>query len=320
MIVDMGMLSSRILKRQVGRLPLLHRATSRRRNSLAAIWLAFAASAAVAPVNGQVMQTAPRRGAEQANRWMPLDAVTLPTSDARRVAMLDRIRDEIAKRRSTMAPREIDRVLTAMNQIARDMFVGKQARLSAYLPVSLDIGYEQTISDAYIVAVMTAAAKLPNGANVLDIGTGSGYQAAVLSKLAKKVTSIEIVPQLARKAKKRLHHLGYDNVSVMTGDGYLGWPPSAPFDAIIVAAGGRSVPTPLIDQLKIGGRLIIPIGSTAADEQLYMLTKVADGTIVTCSMGRAIFVPMTGQAGQAAGPKPGSDNRSVPSCYDGDVT
>jgi protein-L-isoaspartate(D-aspartate) O-methyltransferase len=248
-----------------------------------------AAASILAPLAGSQL------GTEQANRWMPLDAMTLPTQAARRTFMLDRIKREVLKRRSSLKVAELDRVLAAMNHIAREKFVDKRARHDAYLPTSLAIGYGQTITDAYIVAVMTVAAKLPPDANVLDIGTGSGYQAAVLANLARHVTSVEIVPQLSHQATRRLRHLGYRNVDVKTGDGFLGWPSAAPFDAIIVAAGGRVVPPTLIDQLKIGGRLILPVGPTEREEQLLVVTRISDRAITTCSLGLATFVPMTGQ-------------------------
>ncbi|MBV8237786.1 MAG: protein-L-isoaspartate(D-aspartate) O-methyltransferase, partial [Sphingomonas sp.] len=175
---------------------------------------------------------------------------------------------------------ELARVLAAMAAVPRDAFVPAALRKQAFADRSLEIGDGQTISAPSVVAVMTAAAQLPAHANVLDVGTGSGYQAAVLARLADRVASVEIVPDLAAAARERLVRLGYANVEVRAGDGYAGWPERAPFDAIIVAAGSDKVPAPLLDQLKVGGRLVMPVGATWASEQLLVVTKTAPGQSV----------------------------------------
>jgi protein-L-isoaspartate(D-aspartate) O-methyltransferase len=251
---------------------------------------------------------------------MPMEAVTLPTEAARRTFMLDRIKREIVIRRSSLKLPELDRVLAVMNVIPREMFVDKRVKRIAYLPTSIDIGYGQTISDAYIVALMTVAAKLPPEANVLDIGTGSGYQAAVLAKLARHVTSIEIVPQLSRQASRRLRNLGYRNLDVKTGDGFLGWPSAAKFDAIIVAAGGRTIPPALMDQLKVGGHLVLPIGPTELKEELLVLTRISQTEFATCSLGPAIFVPMIGQTNAAREKNGETFATATPMCFGRAVT
>lgn len=183
--------------------------------------------------------------------------------------------DYAAKRKrmvdSQLIARDIDdpRVLEAMSTVPRHLFVPAKYRASAYSDHPLPIGYEQTISQPYIVALMTQVLA-PNSEDIaLEIGTGSGYQAAVLSGLVKQVYSIEIVPELAESAAVRLAKLGYDNVEVKAGDGYLGWPEHAPFDCIIVTAAPPEVPQALLDQLKVGGRLVVPEGSYLQELRLY---------------------------------------------------
>jgi len=167
--------------------------------------------------------------------------------------------------------------------------------------------------------VITAQLKLPPNADVLDIGTGSGYQAAVLSPLAGQVSSIEIVEPLALEAAKRLRHLGYRNIDVRAGDGFAGWPERAPFDDIVVAAGAASIPQPLLDQLKPGGRLVMPIGPTSPQEQLLVITKEADGSLTRCTLGLTQFVPFTGR-GKRPPNLPDPTGRTVPGCFEVDVT
>lgn len=204
--------------------------------------------------------------------------------------------------------------LSAVAQIPRELFVPKEERALAYQDTPLPIGYSQTISDAYIVTVMTAALDLPPRANVLEIGTGSGYQAAVLSKLSSTVHSIEIVAPLAERAAKLLASLGMTNVTVRAGDGFQGWREAAPFDAIIVTAGAADIPPPLVAQLKPGGTLIMPIGPDWPSEQLLVVRKAADGKLSRCSMGPAIFVPLTGRGERPQNLK-GLYDRSVPDCF-----
>ena len=185
------------------------------------------------------------------------------------------------------------RLLDAMRRVPRDRFVPADLRARAHEDRPLPIGYQQTISQPYIVAYMTQALRLPPEAKVLEVGTGSGYQAAVLAELAATVYTIEIIPQLATRARAVLDELEYDNVQVRQGDGYAGWPEEAPFDAIIVTAAPDHVPQPLVDQLALGGQLIIPIGQ--GRQALTILTRAEDGVEHETTLP-VVFVPMTGQA------------------------
>ena len=189
------------------------------------------------------------------------------------------------------------RVLRAMRRVPRHLFVPESARARAYEDGPLPIGEGQTISQPYIVAFMTEALEVGPDDRVLDVGTGSGYQAAVLAEIVKEVFSIEILDRLAADATRRLADLGYRNVTVRAGDGWFGWPDKAPFDAILVAAAPEEVPPALIDQLKPGGRLVIPIGGTGlADAQnLLRITRTADGSRREMLLP-VRFVPMTGEA------------------------
>jgi len=182
-------------------------------------------------------------------------------------------------------------VLKAMDQVPRHLFVPPDSVDLAYANQPLPIGFDQTISQPVVVAYMTEALKLKPTDKALEIGTGSGYQAAVLSLLAKQVFSIEIVKPLGEAAKKRLADLGYRNVAVRIGDGYLGWPEKAPFDAIVVTAAAKQVPQPLIEQLALGGRLVMPVGE--ADQRLLRITKTKSGLNREMLMP-VVFVPMTG--------------------------
>ncbi len=166
-------------------------------------------------------------------------------------------------------------VLNAMMKVKRHLFVPQELRSSAYEDHPLSIGYDQTISQPFIVGSMTAALKLDPKDKVLEIGTGSGYQAAVLAEMVKEVYSIEIVKELAESARQRLKELGYKNIHVRHGDGFKGWPQQAPFDAIIVTAAPKEIPDALTAQLKTGGRMVIPVGSFSQD--LYLITKTKEG-------------------------------------------
>lgn len=183
------------------------------------------------------------------------------------------------------------RVLAAIENVPRHAFVPPAQQRSAYRNRPLAIGDGQTISQPYIVALMTDLLALEPDAKVLEIGTGSGYQAAVLGELAGDVYSIEIVEKLGLKAAKTLARLGYDNVHTKIGDGYQGWPEEAPFDAIIVTAAPDHVPPALIEQLKPGGRLVIPVGSLA--QELMVITKKADGSTTRKDIVPVQFVPLT---------------------------
>ncbi|OIO90327.1 MAG: protein-L-isoaspartate O-methyltransferase [Armatimonadetes bacterium CG2_30_59_28] len=191
-----------------------------------------------------------------------------------------------------------ERVLKAMEDVPRHKFVPAGHQPFAYNDDSLPIGERQTISPPYIVAFMTEQLQPLPDDRVLEIGTGSGYQAAVLSRLVKEVHTIEIVEPLAVSAAKRLREMGYDNVQVKAGDGYQGWKEHAPFDAIIVTCAPSEVPQPLVDQLKEGGRMIIPVGERYI-QTLYLLKKL-DGKIEKHSTIPVYFVPMTGQAEEKA--------------------
>jgi protein-L-isoaspartate(D-aspartate) O-methyltransferase len=192
-----------------------------------------------------------------------------------------------------LRPRGIDdpRVLRAMAKVPREKFVAPELAASAYDDRPLPIGFDQTISQPFIVAFMTQALKPKPTDRVLEIGTGSGYQAAVLGELVAQVYSIEIVRPLAQRAAVVLNALGYKNVLVKAGDGYKGWPEHAPFDAIIVTAAPDHIPQPLVDQLKEGGRMIIPVGKTSAQE-LYLLEK-RRGAIKQTAVIPVKFVPLT---------------------------
>jgi len=184
-------------------------------------------------------------------------------------------------------------VLRAMRKVPRHLFVPEAYRSRAYSDMPLPIGEGKTISQPYIVAYMTEALKLQPTDRVLEIGTGSGYQAAVLAECAKEVYSIEILPELAQQARDVLDVLGYSNVHIKIGDGYLGWPEKAPFNAIILTAAPPTLPPPLLDQLAEGGRLIAPIGTDF--QQLILLKKTKEG-FQKQSLLPVRFVPMTGRA------------------------
>jgi len=183
------------------------------------------------------------------------------------------------------------RVLRAMRTVPREKFVPKELRNSAYDDRPLPIGYGQTISQPFIVALMTEQLQLKPSQRVLEIGTGSGYQAAVLSALVAEVYTIEIVRPLAERSEAVLRELGYKNVQVKAGDGYKGWPEHAPFDAIIVTAAPDHVPRPLVEQLKEGGRMVIPVGKNSSQE-LYLLEK-REGQVRQTAVIPVKFVPLT---------------------------
>ena len=183
-------------------------------------------------------------------------------------------------------------MLYALLNVPRHLFVPEDLKAFAYNDNPLPIGNGQTISQPYIVAYMTQALRLKNDDRILEIGTGSGYQAAVLSKIVDTVYTIEIIEDLAKAAEKRLVNLGYTNVVVRRGDGYNGWPNKAPFDAIMVTAGAESIPQPLIDQLKVGGRMIIPVGPHNQVRQLVLVTK-RKNKVIKRNVMAVRFVPFT---------------------------
>ena len=186
------------------------------------------------------------------------------------------------------------KVLEAMGKIPRHLFVDESFKEKAYADHPLPIGEGQTISQPYVVALMTEALRLRPEYRVLEIGTGSGYQAAVLADIVKEVYTIEIRKPLAESASKRLQELGYKNIQVKYADGYFGWEEVAPFDAIIVTAASNHIPPPLLKQLKEGGRLIIPVGSTTFHQTLTLITK-EKGDLQVEQLGGVLFVPLIGE-------------------------
>jgi len=182
--------------------------------------------------------------------------------------------------------------LKAMRKVERHLFVPDQNRSQAYNDSPLPIGHGQTISQPYIVAYMTQLLNVSQGDKVLEIGTGSGYQAAILGEIAKEVFTIEIVEALGEQAKRRLKALGYDNVTVIVGDGYSGFQKEAPFDAIMVTAAAGDIPSPLIEQLKDGGKLVMPVGPPEAVQMLVLIEK-KKGKIVRKNLTPVRFVPFT---------------------------
>jgi len=196
-------------------------------------------------------------------------------------------------------------VLKAMRIVPRHAFVRQNEQRVAYIDSPLPIGYDQTISQPYIVAFMTEALQLDPNSKVLEIGTGSGYQAAVCAEIAKEVYTIEIVKELAAISIKRLKELGYPNVFAKAGDGFFGWPEHAPFDAIIGTAAAGRVPEPLIEQLKPGGRMILPVGGPRDFQYLVLMTKDDKGNLSRKKVMPVRFVPMTGEVQK---PKKESDN------------
>ena len=184
-------------------------------------------------------------------------------------------------------------VLDAMGDIPRHEFVPEEVEPYAYQDRPLPIGYGQTISQPFIVALMTDLLDVEPGDTVLEIGTGSGYQAAVLSPLVERVYTIEIVPELGQRAGRTLEELGFDNVETRIADGYYGWPEEAPFDAIVVTAAASHIPPPLVDQLATGGRMVIPIGGAFSAQQLMLVEKQSDGSVTTRQLLPVQFVPFT---------------------------
>ena len=211
-----------------------------------------------------------------------------------RAAMVETIRAYARSDAGLFEPQAIsESVLEAMGQTERHRFIPGASCSVAYADRPVSIGKEQTISQPLIVALMTHFAEVKFDHTVLEVGTGSGYQAAVLSQLARKVCTVEIIPPLAEAAAELLRSLGYDNVSVKAGDGYYGWLECGPFDAIVVTAALEHVPPPLIEQLKPGGRLVMPLGNAYATQQLTVVEKVVAGETKTRSVMLVRFVPFT---------------------------
>jgi protein-L-isoaspartate(D-aspartate) O-methyltransferase len=206
-------------------------------------------------------------------------------------------------------------ILAVIGRLPREAFVPAGQRAEAYAPRPVAIGRGQTMSDAFIMAYMTHALALRPGDRVLEIGTGSGYQAAILGALVREVHTIEIVPELATSAAAALRAQGFGNVSVHQGDGYAGWPEAAPFDAIIVTAGAVRIPPALVAQLRPGGRMILPLGPNWAEQQMTLVRKGRDGRIAVRSCGWVAFVPFVGEAQRPApGAAPVWGSRLDPHC------
>ena len=188
-----------------------------------------------------------------------------------------------------------ERVMSAMGKVPRHEFVPEEIKTHAYINSALPIGLDQTISQPYIVALMTDLANVNESSRVLEVGTGSGYQAAILAELVNHVYTIEIVEPLGLQAEKILKHLGYENITVRIGDGYHGWPEHSPFDAILVTAAVERIPEALIQQLKPGGRLVIPLGQQSASQILTVIRKTPEGEIIRDEILPVGFVPLTGE-------------------------
>ncbi len=219
-----------------------------------------------------------------------------PDFEKRRTALVEHLRKQGIKDEA---------VLKAMLKVPRHLFVPESHRHLSYEDMALPIGEGQTISQPFVVAFMTQALELKPTDRVLEIGTGSGYQAAILAELAKEVYTVEIIPTLAKRAEETLQKLGYKNVKVKVGDGYFGWKEFAPFDAVIVTCAPEDIPQPLIEQLKEGGRMVIPVGKRYI-QQLYVLRKEG-GKVVKRAVLDVLFVPMLGEAEKRA--KEGTEDK-----------
>ena len=229
--------------------------------------------------------------------FLSMDADAQDRYAAQRQAMLEDIaRTTRETRHETGRAALSERVMQALARVPRHKLVPAGDEASAYLNRPLAIGLGQTISQPFIVALMTDFLEVQPGDKVLEIGTGSGYQAAVLAELGARVYTIEILQSLGEEAAARLAALGYKSVRTRIGDGYRGWPEEAPFDSIIVTAAARDVPSALVEQLKAGGRLVIPLGASGGAQTLYVMEKQADGTLTRREVLAVRFVPFTGEA------------------------
>ncbi len=188
-------------------------------------------------------------------------------------------------------------LLAAFREVPREEFVPASSAAQAYGDHPLPIGSGQTISQPYIVALMIEAAGIKPGDRVLEVGAGSGYAAAVMSRIASEVVAIERQPDLVRMARERIERLGYDNARIVEGDGSTGWPEAAPYDSILAAASGSHVPKPLVDQLADGGRIVMPLGEPGWVQQLVRVTKGSDGSLSQDNLGAVRFVPLIGAEG-----------------------
>ena len=207
------------------------------------------------------------------------------------------LRERMVRRQIESRGIENPMILDAFRDVPREAFVDESQRPWAYDDHPLPIGAGQTISQPYIVALMIEAAEIAPGDRVLEVGAGSGYAAAVISRIAASVVGIERQHDLVQIARERVDRLGYRNVRIVEGDGTLGWPENAPFEAILAAASGKHIPKPLVDQLAPGGRLVMPIGDPGGVQELIKVLKRPDGTTTRESLGRVRFVPLLGQEG-----------------------
>ena len=215
---------------------------------------------------------------------------------AKRAVMIKEIESDVRAGYVNLENEMLDvKVIDALGGVPRHEFVPRNIRHAAYENRPLPIGHGQTISQPYIVAIMTNLLQVGKNDHVLEIGTGSGYQIAVLAELVKKAYSIEIIEPLGKQAKDRLQRLGYENIELKIGDGYYGWEEHAPFDAIIVTAAASHIPPPLIKQLKPGGRMLIPVGSRFMVQELLLVQKSQTGKVSTRQMLPVAFVPLTGK-------------------------
>ena len=217
------------------------------------------------------------------------------TYTAARAAMVEELRLYAQILDDPDEARISDAVMASMNTVKRHELVPQSERRFAYENRPLPIGYGQTISQPYIVVLMTELVEPDADDVVLEVGTGSGYQAAILAELVDHVYSIEIIEALATRAKQDLLRLGYKNVTTKLGDGYYGWEEHGPFDSIVVTAAAGHVPPPLIEQLKPGGRMVIPVGSRFMTQTLLLIEKTENGEVITRQFGAVRFVPLTGQ-------------------------
>ena len=247
----------------------------------------------------------PRPRSVRARSWFPvllgllLFCSSLPARSDRPQVAPERLIEEVRAFYGTLPPdvgfeAPSEAVITALRKVPRPLFVPESQRDKAWENRPLPIGHGQTISQPNVVALMTDLLQIEPGDRVLEVGTGSGYQAAILAEVGAEVYSIEIVEELARSARKRLRELGYGKVHLRTGDGYHGWPEAAPFDGIIVTAAASHVPPPLVRQLKPGGRMVIPVGGRFTLQYLMLVEKDAQGTVSTRQLLPVIFVPLTG--------------------------
>ncbi len=222
-------------------------------------------------------------------------AFAIDYSEARKQLIKEINQDVLLTYFSTRKEEFDPRVMEVLGKVPRHLFVPKRLQRSAYKNRPLPIGYGQTISQPYIVALMTDLLETRKDARILEIGTGSGYQAAVLAELVKSVFTIEIIEPLEKKARSRLKTLGYENVTVKLGDGYYGWEQYAPFDGIIVTAASSHIPPPLVKQLKPGARMVIPVGGRFLTQNLTRVEKAEDGSVKTYQILPVAFVPLTGR-------------------------